>query len=168
MEHLKNFQVTSVEDGKKYWISRSCSVVGIICLIIENKIYFLANQRGDGTPDFHGYWNLPCGYIDMNETGEQAVCREIMEETRYFILPHEVKLFGVETNPEANKQNITIEYYSILHYYPTLFNIHEGGEENEVNDVKWISINDINNYKWAFDHDKLIKQFLDSKLVNYL
>lgn len=44
-------------------------------------MYFLANKRGTETPDFQGYWNCPCGYIDFDETEEDAVCREIMEET---------------------------------------------------------------------------------------
>ena len=77
---------------------------------------FLANKRGTGTPDFQGYWNCPCGYIDFDETGEDAVCREIMEETGYVITPEVPKFVEVETSPKANKQNITLRYTALVPY----------------------------------------------------
>lgn len=138
---MKNFQVTSKEDNQKYWISRSCAVA--MFLFSRDKfgnLCILANKRGTGTPDFQGYWNCPCGYIDFDETGEDAVCREIMEETGYVITPEVPKFVEVETSPKANKQNITLRYTALVPYKLLSQVKPIGGEDNEVEEVKWIDI----------------------------
>lgn len=38
-----------------------------------------------------------------------------------------------------------------------------GGEQREVDRVEWIPIESINNYQWAFEHDKMIEE-LSAKL----
>ena len=45
---------------------------------------------------------------------------------------------------------------------PPLFGIKSsrGGETNEVSDIKWIPIEDINKYQWAFNHKETIYQYL--------
>lgn len=35
-----------------------------------------------------------------------------------------------------------------------------GGEDNEVEEVKWIDIRKLNNYKWAFNHNKIIERII--------
>jgi hypothetical protein len=32
----------------------------------------------------------------------------------------------------------------------------DGGEKDEVEDIKWIPIDEVHNYKWAFNHKKTI------------
>jgi ADP-ribose pyrophosphatase YjhB (NUDIX family) len=66
---------------RSFWISRSCAVTVAIILNQKNKKYVLMSKRGQGTPDFQGFWNMPCGYLDWNETCKQAVYREVFEET---------------------------------------------------------------------------------------
>lgn len=34
------------------------------------------------------------------------------------------------------------------------------GEDNEVEEVKWIDIRKLNNYKWAFNHNKIIERII--------
>ena len=158
---MKNFQVNSKEDNQKYWISRSCAVA--MFLFSRDKfgnLCILANKRGTGTPDFQGYWNCPCGYIDFDETGEDAVCREIMEETGYVITPEVPKFVEVETSPKANKQNITLRYTALVPYKLLSQVKPIGGEDNEVEEVKWIDIRKLNNYKWAFNHNKIIERII--------
>ena len=70
-----------------------------------------------------------------------------------------MQLFDVETDPRTcNNGNVTIRY-SNLEYcsdLPELKYTNINGEEGEVESVKWINVNDINNYKWAFNHKNLI------------
>ena len=59
---------------------------------------------------------------------------------------------------DANGQNITLRYYATLggttdEYTPTS----EYAEPNEVLEIKWIKISDIENYQWAFKHNTLIE-----------
>lgn len=99
---MKNFPV-KVGDNE-YWISRSCAVVGIIIRIAEDKkVYVLANKRGLGCPDFVGMWNIPCGYVDYNETLEQAVSREIFEETGIKINPNFWRLHSINSSPNDSQ-----------------------------------------------------------------
>lgn len=47
----------------------------------------IENQHGEvmlcrrGIEPRKGYWNLPCGYMENNETIEQGALREVLEET---------------------------------------------------------------------------------------
>lgn len=93
-------------------------------------------------------------------TGEDAVCREIMEETGYVITPEVPKFVEVETSPKANKQNITLRYTALVPYKLLSQVKPIGGEDNEVEEVKWIDIRKLNNYKWAFNHNKIIERII--------
>lgn len=166
---MKNFQVTAKEDGKQYWISRSCAVVAIVIRKCENGSGYevLVNKRGPGTPDYQGYWNLPCGYIDWDECGEVAASREVNEETNYVIPSNRWTLMSADTNPESNRQNITLRYF---HFVEESLEINENnnGEENEVVEVKWINLDNLNDYKFAFNHEKLIQSIFDEAWHRHL
>lgn len=36
-----------------------------------------------------------------------------------------------------------------------------GGEEDEVEAIGWIPLDSIDKYQWAFDHDKIIREFAE-------
>ena len=36
------------------------------------------------------------------------------------------------------------------------------GEKNEVEEVKWINIKELDDYKWAFDHKQRLKEIIGS------
>lgn len=167
--------------GTTLWSGRYTAVTGIVVKMITNAntipalmkngkpefdYYILANLRGPGTPDYQGYWNLPCGFLESNETGEEGVCREMFEECGYDVEPSKMKLYNVETDPRTcNNGNVTIRYYNseVCNALPELKYTNINGEEGEVESVKWINIRDINNYKWAFNHKKLITDFMLDK-----
>lgn len=157
--------------GTTLWSGRYCAVTGIVIRFIynpmlgKNNIYVLANLRGPGTPDYQGYWNMPCGFLERNESGEEGVAREIFEECGLEILPGEFDLYGVETDPvKSNNGNVTIRYISIdeVSELPELKYTNINGEDGEVESVKWINIRDIKNYKWAFGHKELIDKAIST------
>jgi 8-oxo-dGTP diphosphatase len=156
---MKNFEFE--HEGKKYWYSRSVAVLGMIIGIDENKqLYVLANKRGQNTPDFQGCWCMPCGYLDFGETTEQAVIREVWEETGVKLEMDDFYLHSVDSIPEDEKQNVTIRYMNnpidINKYQLTK----ENAEDGEVDDVKWIACAEIDKYEWAFNHNDLIKKYI--------
>ncbi len=55
------------------------SVDAIIFKKEQKRVYVLLIQRGH--PPFEGMWALPGGFVDMEETLEEAVARELQEET---------------------------------------------------------------------------------------
>lgn len=163
---MKNFEVTSLEDGKRYWISRSVAVSLFLFIRDGKEIYVLSNKRGKGSADFQGLWNCPCGYLDFDETGEEAAVREVREETGYILDSKEIDLHKVITCPSQNHQNVTLRYVcekdiSELKILAGDFGGEE--EEEEVEEVKLINIKDVDNYEWAFGHKEIIKEILLEK-----
>jgi 8-oxo-dGTP pyrophosphatase MutT (NUDIX family) len=95
---MRNWSYTIKEGehaGKTLWSGRYCAVAAFAFCKIKGEWCVLANQRGEGTPDFQGYWNCPCGFLDM-EKAEEACSREAFEETGVKIDPSKWALFGVE------------------------------------------------------------------------
>ena len=150
--------------GTTLWSGRYCAVTGIVLVNCNEEIFVLANKRGSGTPDYQGYWNMPCGFLERNESGEEGVCREIFEECGLKLDPHQFDLLSVETNPETcNNGNVTIRYISLncVKELPKLKYENINGETDEVESVKWINIKDVDNYQWAFGHGILIHHIME-------
>lgn len=156
---MKNFEFKY--KGKSYWYSRSVAVLGMVIGKDTNgNKYILANQRGENTPDFQGYWCMPCGYLDFNETTEQAVAREVFEETGVKLPCDYFLLHSIDSIPEE-RQNITIRYMFApqvdIHKYKLTAKY---SEHKEVDNIQWIPLDKIDDYQWAFNHKELIYQYI--------
>lgn len=150
---MKNFEITSKEDDKRYWISRSVTVsVFIFIKANDGEIYILSNKRGEGAMDYQGYWNCPCGYLDFDETGEECAVREVFEETGYRIDKERLHFEIVKTDPKENRQNVNLQYYALIEEDDLEIGEREGGEIDEVSEVKLINIKEVDKYQWAFNH----------------
>lgn len=170
---MKNFQVIDKDTNKTYWISRSVAVCAIVMVLDkDNNPYILINKRGDGTPDFQHHWNIPCGYLDWDETTSEACSREILEECKIYIDPKKWTMFGdIDDSIMSNNQNVTVRKKVLISYdqykiYKEIgINMIEsnGGEINEVEDIELMALTkeNINNHNWAFNHKQLVSQLLD-------
>ena len=157
---MNNFPI--IHEGKTYWIARNMAVSCFVFANFSGELRVLANQRGEGAADFHGLWNVPCGYLDFDETTKEAAIREVYEETGVEL--KDVNFWTFEDSPNANLQNVTFRYYAIIDKPTTNISVSvgdRGGEENEVNSVAWMSVDKIDDFKWAFNHDKLIKELVE-------
>lgn len=160
---LHNFPF--VHKGKEFWYSRSVAVTNLVFAKNDNDEWcILANKRGSGTPDFQGFWNVPCGYLDFNETGEEAAQRETYEETGVYIKKEKISLFKVNTSPSENRQNVSLNYFSVAENINDFVLNDSNSEKDEINEIKWIKISEIDNYNWAFNHNKLIKSTFDNNI----
>lgn len=159
---LHNFPF--IYKGKKFWYSRSVAVAHIVLgWNNDNQLCVLANKRGKGTPDSQGLWNCPCGYLDFDESGVEAAQRETFEETELYIKKENIHFFDVNSSPTANRQNVTIHYYSELEGHCEDYKLSsEHSEFNEVEEIKWIPIEEVDNYSWAFHHNDLIKRIINN------
>lgn len=165
---MKNFPIT-VESGEltgqTFWISRAVAVTGCIFTKLNGQWCVLANKRGEGTPDFQGYWNMPCGYLDFDETTKEAVIREVYEETGVVVNPEYLHFWTFNDAIDSNRQNVTFRYYALIDdNQPGLISVStgrdRGGEANEVEAIAWIPVDNINNYEWAFNHADIIREFV--------
>lgn len=172
LEHLKF--IPKIKNGNqpcydKYgrflgWFSRSvASAIFVFCKNKDGDWCVLGSERGEEAADYRGFWNCCCGYLDMNETTKYCALRELYEETGVLIDEDDVEFIGYEDSPEANKQNITFRFASFIKDGITddyTFS-KKNNEGKEVGEIKWINLKDVNNYIWAFNHDKRIKEIYE-------
>jgi 8-oxo-dGTP pyrophosphatase MutT (NUDIX family) len=156
------------EDGP-IWFSRSVAVLGILLFtdLEKKKSYVLAEKRGPEM-DAPGKWCVPCGYLDWDETGLEALEREIYEETGLY-LPDlkpiqtigESQPFYVHTQPGENRQNVTLAWansYFLDRDEKVTKKVWaaEKFKTPEIEEIKMISTDDLGDYDWAFNHDERI------------
>ena len=113
-----------------------------------------------GTKVFQGYWALPGGKVEVGETVEEAVLREVKEETGL-----EIQIVAkIGEYHEVGVQD-KIEY----DYYPTCFFVKPLGtkfvkQENEISEIKLFDLENIPD-KLAFKHSTMIKDYLRFKEI---
>ena len=152
------------------WFSRSiAAALFVFCKDKNGNIYVLASERGTGAADFQGYWNCCCGYLDFGEKVVECAARELKEECGVEVDPDKIVMFGYEDSPSANHQNVTFRFAYLIED-KTIDEIKfskDGNEKDEVGEIRWIPVGEIDNYKWAFGHEKRIREaigFLGLKL----
>ena len=154
---------------KTVFSGRFCAVSGFVQAIVNGKYSILANLRGPGTPDYQGCWNAVCGFLERYENSKEGIAREMLEECRFQIDTDDLKIVHVETDPaECNNGNVTIRHTAFLGKIIPHYVAKEGGEENEVDSVKWIPVDEFDNYKWAFNHAKTTKLYAPKKWKRWL
>src|SRR3990167_9408788 len=121
-------------------------------LVIDDKKILLVKRGGKWLEP--GKWALPGGFLDMNETCEQAALRELLEETGY--TGKIIKLFQIIDNPRRrheDRQNV-----SLVYLVKPLKKV--GGSDHEISEIKWFDLAALPPAKdFAFDHLDTIKLY---------
>lgn len=122
--------------------------------IIERKGKIVVVKRKKDP--FKNMLALPGGFVKLGETVENAAIREAKEETS---LDVELKaILGVYSDPKRDPRGQVISIVFIAK--PV------GGELKSGSDAKeasWMSLKDIKSQKFAFDHEKIIQDYLKWK-----
>lgn len=170
--NVENECVTTT-DGRKVWLSRSVAVTCIITFKVHDEYYVLITKRGNKTPDFQGFYSCVCGYLDFDENSKWASIRETYEETGFnliemmekyeYIHNHIDQPWRVNSNPNNNKQNVTLQHAIMFesNSLPELIKI-TPERIGEVSDIKWVNVKELDRYKFAFNHDHLINEFINN------
>jgi 8-oxo-dGTP diphosphatase len=115
----------------------------------NNKVLIL---KRDNTLQGQGKWCLPGGNIEYAQGVNEAVIKEIEEETS--LICKDVKfLFYLENLPSEESQ---------LHYVNLVFLCSVTGTlklNSESSDYAWIRSDEIDQYKFAFKNDKALNQY---------
>ena len=153
------------EDGV-IWNSRSTAVIGIIMVVIKEELYVLLTKRADTMEDMPGRWCMPCGYLDWDETLEEAVERELREETD-FICKDYVKYLtkyktplSINSDLKSNRQNISISYFKMY----TMSKLPEIKVTEETSEVEWCPCypEELKKKDLVFNHYDLIRNAIKS------
>lgn len=157
------------------WLSRSVAVVGSVVVIKDETPYILINKRGKNSADFQGLWNLPCGYLDYNETTGEAITREVWEECGVNLRDLKDKTtvdfmeqpWDTSSSPTENRQNVTFHHGLIAHVDELPSTSLEYNEKpDEVEEAKWIPLDEYKNYEYAFNHLPRIEKFMKKTLLD--
>ena len=118
------------------------------CIIEKNGKILLALRNHE---PFKEHWCLPGGHIDFGETPEEAVRREVKEET------------GLEVKPKFF--NYYNEFYKDIRWHAIVLIFYGKAKgkikkyDREVKEIKWFSKEEIFNLKLAFEHKKVLEGY---------
>ena len=136
-------------------MERKVRPVTVDGLIIKEGKTLLVKRNNE---PYFGFWAIPGGYVEWEETCEEAVVREVKEETN---LKTGIKsMVGVYSDPSRSPYHtITVAYLlEIL-----------GGEvkkSEEATDINWFPLDNLP--PLAFDHKEIIKDYVEKFLKEYV
>lgn len=163
-----------VKVNQDFWVSRACAVVGIVFAFgVEGGPRVLVIKRSAEIPDEPNKYGAPSGYLDWNETGFDAMNREVYEETSMYLPDYDPFLifnnyeqpFYVHSDPTTKFQNVSLTYVMVYDFngHPDFFPLDiENYSDFETAKVEWLKLQEFynSNYEWAFNHNKRIEMAL--------
>jgi len=125
--------------------------VDAIIKVNDDKIVLVKRKN----PPYKGWWALPGGIVEYGETVEEAVKREVGEETGLEIEIE--KLVNVYSDPKRDPRG---------HFISICFLCRKTGgtlrAATDAANVSTFSLKEVKNLKLAFDHKKMLE---DAKLI---
>ena len=123
----------------------------------NNQTSVLLIQRG--IEPYKDQWALPGGFVEMDEELEDACARELQEETGIRgIQLNQLAAFGT-VNRDPRGRTISVVFWATI---PSKLKAQSG---DDAQNAKWFNLNDLP--PLAFDHQKIIQQFIDEKLKDF-
>jgi len=103
---------------------------------------------------FKDCWAFPGGYVNIDEVIDQAVNRELKEETNL----SDVSLTRFDVfdaiNRDPRERTVSVVYYGFIN--SSIVPVKAG---DDAKDAKWFSINELQ--ELAFDHSIILKKILE-------
>ena len=122
----------------------------VACALIDRDGRILAAQRPDNK-DFAGLWEFPGGKIELGETPEQAIVRELYEELSIEPCERCVEPLTFTTHQHENRSIVLLLY--ICRQWDGFVQPMEGQK------TKWLYPDQLNELEWVS---------ADMPLVNYI
>jgi 8-oxo-dGTP diphosphatase len=109
---------------------------------------------------FAGMWALPGGFVDMDETVEESIVRELEEETglKLNTLQQLHTFSAIGRDPRGRTASVTF-------YGKVDLNVSEVIGGDDANDAKWFDVDKIP--QLAFDHHEAVKMAINKVNSNW-
>jgi 8-oxo-dGTP diphosphatase len=128
------------------------ATAGAIIYRNVNASYEILLTKRDVNP-FKDYWCLPGGHIDQYEPAEDAIIREVKEETDLDFSPLFLCYLD-EIFPEMKLHNVVMMFYGQAAGIPK-------ANPGEVSGIGWFSLEEAMKMDLAFCHNQALEIFLD-------
>ena len=79
---------------------------------IEGRLHVLLIRRS--TPPYEGCWAFPGGYMEIDETLEQAVARELQEETGLSDIPLRQAAAFSRIDRDPRERAVSVAFYALV------------------------------------------------------
>jgi 8-oxo-dGTP diphosphatase len=131
------------------WPRPMVTVDAVVFRFVSGKVQLLLIQRGN--EPYKGKWALPGGFVDIDEELEDAVVRELAEETGLTgVSLEQMHTFG-RCGRDPRGRQISVAFFGIA---PADAKKIKGGDDAAR--AKWFDIDRLPE-RMAFDHDEIIK-----------
>jgi len=129
------------------------TVAAIISKLQGEKEYVLITKRRINP--YINKWCLPGGHINRYETAKDAIIREVREETGLEYNPKFYNYFD-EIIPKQNIHAVVLVFTGVSEGTPAKDNA-------EISDAKYILLDDLSNYDFAFQHREILTHYRANK-----
>jgi 8-oxo-dGTP diphosphatase len=140
-----------VEKSYTYGYPRPMLTADVAVLRLSTIPEVLLVRRND--PPFRSSWALPGGFMEMDETLEQAARRELMEETG--IRAGELIRFDTYDDPGRDPRGRTITQVFVMIWKEEMGTPEAGSDAGELN---WFDLTSLP--ALAFDHSRIIRDVI--------
>ncbi len=121
----------------------------VIFTIADDDLKVLLIRRG--VEPYKGYWALPGGFVEIDESLEQAAARELKEEVGVTVYLEQLYTFG-DPNRDPRGRVISVSYFALVDAERQ--RIVAG---SDAADAQWHSVFNLKlRAKLAFDHEKIL------------
>lgn len=144
------------------WVSRSVAVLAIPFFVCNSKIWVPLGKRSTTCPTEAGKWGLPAGYLDWDESADEAMIREVWEELGLNLRDYNKICSGsidqpyyVFSDPNGDaSQNVTLRFTAVFE----VENLPQLTRSTEVEEAKWFLTEEAMNMNLAFNHADILKE----------
>ncbi len=122
-----------------------------VAILINTNNQVLITKRNT-KQSFAGYWEFPGGKLEYGELPIDAAIREVSEEVRINLDPAQTKQYA-KANFELDDRIVNITYFKTTA-------INSSGTITDQLDMKWIAVEDLNNYNFPKANDNVIANLM--------
>lgn len=129
-----------------------------IGIIIKNGKVLLNKRNDTEKPELHGLWEFPGGKMEIGETIEENLVREIREECGYTVeIISQLRMTWTVKIPNPRSTHYGIQIYLL----PFVCKIIEGDgivNDEEVMETVWVSPEEVNTYNLIGENRKMYEK----------